>query len=268
MPTFSLHGTDVFYLEEGAGTPVICLHAGAGSSLQWRLLMRGLKASHRLLAPDLMGEGRTGIPAQVGAPTLEYDLDIVSHLLEMLPEPAHLVGHSYGGVIALHSAMRDPSRVRSVTIYEPVTLYLLDTAPAAYLEEVLKLREEVVGRLERQDVAGATAHFIDYWNGRGAYAMLPEMLQSGMRRSIHKIGGGWDVLTTYPEQLLLKHLSMPLLALHGETSPEPARWVAARWKELLPHARLQMIRGAGHMAPVTHPGPFNAAVRDFLESLG
>src|SRR5689334_21377151 len=88
-------------LAAGFGTPVLLLHGSASSSAMWTPVINALKARFRLIAPDLIGYGRTD--AWPDGPTFELDdeLRLIEALIEHLPGGVHVVAHSYGGVVAL-----------------------------------------------------------------------------------------------------------------------------------------------------------------------
>src|SRR4051794_24068018 len=98
------------FSEDGHGVPVICLHSGGLSSRQWRRLAALLAPSHRVILPDLIGYGATGAwPA--GEPFhFQRDVDAIVALARTLDQPAHFVGHSYGGFLAMHVARAVPVR--------------------------------------------------------------------------------------------------------------------------------------------------------------
>jgi pimeloyl-ACP methyl ester carboxylesterase len=121
MPQMSVLGTEVFYREEGAGPAVVLGHSSTASSGQWRSLFAHLQNRYRVIAPDHVGYGRTP-PYQGSAPLVEHELAIIDGLVHWLGEPAHLVGHSYGGALMARAAVRAPERVRSLTLIEPVVL--------------------------------------------------------------------------------------------------------------------------------------------------
>src|SRR5690242_21727905 len=100
---------------------VLMLHSGGFTSRQWRRLSESLSSEFNVITPDLLGYGDTPWPN--GEPFhFDQDLDYVRSLVT---EPMHLVGHSYGGFLALKLAIAEPSHVKSIAAYEPVAFGIL-----------------------------------------------------------------------------------------------------------------------------------------------
>src|SRR5688500_438233 len=104
MPSIDICGSRVEYVEQGRGEPVVLLHSSGSSNAQWRALAEGLSARFRVIAPDFYGYGATEHWPGRGPFQLEREAEIVRAMLGRAGEPAHLVGHSYGGAVALHFA--------------------------------------------------------------------------------------------------------------------------------------------------------------------
>ena len=256
--------------DAGTGDPVVLLHSSGMSGDQWKRTRDALLASGaRVLVPDLIGAGRSA-PLPVGAPFhFRDDVAVVTRLLSRLGAPAHVVGHSYGGLIALQAALRlstGPARVRSLAVYDPVAFGVLDPARDA----------DALGDLERVSFAwGASpsAHeawlrsFVDYWSGEGAWGRLRE----GMRAEFVRVGwvaheGARTLVTDATRGDAYRALDVPVLLMSGDDSPLAARRVVARLAESLPRARIAHLAGAGHMGPLTHPGPVNQLIASHLEA--
>ncbi|RYZ04375.1 MAG: haloalkane dehalogenase [Myxococcales bacterium] len=107
------------YLEQGTGAPVVFLHGNPLSSHVWRKVLPELFGSGRLLAPDLIGMGRSG------KPDIPYRFRDHARYLDawfdaLALRDVVLVGHDWGGVLALDWARRHPGRVRGVAVLETV----------------------------------------------------------------------------------------------------------------------------------------------------
>lgn len=111
------------YCIEGEGKTVVLLHGSMTTRAQWQPLMAVLEPYYRVIAMDLSGYGDTPFPEDPG----KYELALESQLLDeilsdVMPddENYHLVGHSYGGVVAMRHAYHDRCRVESLTVIEPM----------------------------------------------------------------------------------------------------------------------------------------------------
>ena len=110
---------------ESGGAPVVLIHSSGMSSRQWRRLEDELASTHRVLTPDLLGYGDSSPYRDEAEFAFHLDQLALEHLLDAVGEPVHLVGHSYGGFLALLVALHRPRSVRSIAVYEPVSFGVL-----------------------------------------------------------------------------------------------------------------------------------------------
>ena len=114
-----------FVREAGAGTPVVCLHASAGSSAQWRPLLDALAERYHVLALDLYGSGKSPAWAGPRPLTLADEAAMLEPVIAGAGGRCHLVAHSYGAAVAMAATLADPARVQSLVLFEPVLFALL-----------------------------------------------------------------------------------------------------------------------------------------------
>jgi pimeloyl-ACP methyl ester carboxylesterase len=106
--------------QAGTGKPVVLLHGFGCSSYSWRRVLPALARDFRVIAPDLNGFGYSERPAGVDAYTVRGQARLVLRLLDTLGiRRTHVVGHSYGGAIAIWLAARHRQRLRSMTLVDP-----------------------------------------------------------------------------------------------------------------------------------------------------
>jgi len=129
MPTTGANGVRIAFAETGRGETVVLLHASASSGAQWRSLTDCLQRRWHVLAPDFHGYGRTDPWPEPALPGLGDAAALVDAILGRGTERIHLVGHSYGGAVALRLASDRPARLLSLTLIEPVAFHLLGRAP-------------------------------------------------------------------------------------------------------------------------------------------
>lgn len=258
-----------FLREAGsAGTPVVLLHSSASSSSQWRALMDAQSAQFRLLAPDLQGCGKSA-PWHFEQPLrLDDEVDRLASVFEAAGPRFHLVGHSFGGAVALRAALRYADRLASLTLFEPVLFALLKTAapdsPGA--REIDAISAETTALLDAGQLEAATQRFIDYWMGAGHYSRVPEEKRPALQAGMPAVKGHWQALFGEPTPLAAwRQLPCPCLLMTGEASRASALGVAALLRRVLPRLQTAEIPAAGHMAPVTHAPQVNAVIADFLK---
>src|SRR5689334_11612486 len=113
------------FRESGSGPAVLCLHCSASTSGQWRPLMERLADRYRVIAPDLYGCGKS--PAWPGERPMwiEDEIAFLAPAFERADKRFHLVGHSFGGAVALKAALGLKPRLASLVLYEPVLFAVL-----------------------------------------------------------------------------------------------------------------------------------------------
>lgn len=110
-------GQPVYVEQAGQGEAVLLLHGFGASSYSWRKVIPRLAEGYRVIAPDLNGFGWTRRPDSPDAYTIEGQARMVIGLLDALGiDRAHVVGHSYGGGLALWLAATRAQRVRSLVL--------------------------------------------------------------------------------------------------------------------------------------------------------
>lgn len=248
-------------------SPVILLHCSGSSGAQWRALTVRLDQG-RSIAPDLVGYGSAAAWAG-GKFSLACEAAPIRSLLGRLDEPVHLVGHSYGGAVALHLARTRPERVCSLTLVEPSAFHLLrdgDPADAAALGEITAVADDARAALLAGDLSGGFGRFVDYWSGPGSWAaMLPEK-RATFAPQLAKVALDFDALLGDPAGLDdVCDLGLPTLLVRGGATRLPSRRVCERLRRAMPEARFEIVPGAGHMLPITHREPVNALIAAHIE---
>lgn len=262
MPCVEVRGRRVEYLDAGSGDPVVLLHSSASSAAQWRVLTGQLTERYRVLAPDLYGYGESARWPGHAAFTLAHEAEIVHALLDHVGTQAHLVGHSWGGAVALHAARTRGGRFRSLVLIEPVAFYLL-----ADRAEIAAVADGVRRAVASGDYMGGCRSFYEYWSGPGSWDAVPAARREAMAPLMAKVAIEFHAAFTEPAGLAdHRRIAVPTLLLLGERSPQPTRRICELLAATLPDARLRVVEGAGHMSPLTHREAVNALVAEHLST--
>ncbi|SAL41618.1 alpha/beta hydrolase [Caballeronia peredens] len=259
--------------DEHAAAPVIALHCSGSGANQWRQLGETLGTTNGryvLIAPEHYGCDSVGPWSGERAFTLADEAARTVEIIDRHRGKVHLVGHSYGGGVALRAALERPHGVASITLYEPSAFHLLKglgTRGAAEFAEILAIAARTAEGVVAGDLRGAANSFVDYWSGQGAWSALRPSVQAMLTRWIPKAPLDFRALIHEPTPAsAYASLRVPTLVLRGEHAPAPTRLIAETLPELIPSAKLIVVPEAGHMGPLTHASAVNAAIARHIET--
>jgi pimeloyl-ACP methyl ester carboxylesterase len=250
---------------------VIALHCSGAGAGQWRTVGEMLGAKYDLVAPEHYGCRGTGPWPGAHAFTLADEAARTLAIIDGASQKVHLVGHSYGGGLALHVALRRAHNIASLTLYEPSAFHLLKQidSGAEALAEIVAIAREVGTRVIRCDYRGAAAAFVNYWRGEGAWRALRPELQHALVRWAPKAPLDFAALIEErTEASAYACLHFPVPIIRGEHAPTPTRLIAETLPKLLPNARLSVVAGAGHMGSLTHAAEVNQLIVQHLDRIG
>lgn len=293
MPNATVNGVKLSYRQvlpedpDKAAGDIVLIHGLAANQAFWNLeLIGSLAKQYRVTSFDLRGHGYSERPPTGYAPrTMATDLRALLDHLNI--DTAHLVGHSYGGLIALRLSIEAPQRVRSLTLADTrlrgiAPQQILPTQPdwpelqarLARCGAPLSADEPEIGMqlLEaisqprwaaaRQRVA-ATGVFVPFAAQSGG----GNRSANRWRRLLGETTAREDFLSDggiTPQQVA--GLQMPVLLAFGERSPHMAS--CQRFAELAPHSRTVVVHGGGHFHPASCSGAFTTHLAEFLGQIG
>ena len=249
-----------------APTTVVMLHASLSCKSQWDVLARALAPAYDAFGLDLLGYGRQPLPPPAAAFTLDHEARHVEAQLKDIVGngPYHVVGHSYGALVALRLAQRHPSRVMSLSLYEPVALRLLPDDDPAYdvLRAVAERVQHHVAAGRNQDAAQA---FVDHWNGTGYFVSLPAPTRHAIAKRVAKVMLDFQASMRWPTHASdLRAIVAPTLLLTGTRGHAVTQRIAARIVDALPDCRMRTC-DAGHLGPVAEPSAVNPVIEQFID---
>ena len=233
---------------------MLMIHGSAADHTTWSVQLAGPLASQfSLIAYD----------RRVDAPSVEaYADDAVAQLGED-PDPALVVGSSFGSVIALDAIRRYPARFRGAVLIEP---------PMAATAAALAANRDFFAAFDRTvETAGGPAAaelFLRTVLGDAAYERMPRAYQDRSKAKWASIRADSHALIAYPPRYEeLSNVAMPVLLLGGDRSAQYFRPTLEALLGALPNARLEVIAGAGHMLHAEAHRRFAEVVLAFAASL-
>jgi proline iminopeptidase len=275
-----IEGVDLFYKVIGEGEPIVIVHGGPG--LHHGYLMSRLpelSSEHRLVFYDQRGSGKS-IPTPLNAENINMgvfveDLERLRTSLGL--EKISLLGHSWGGFLAMHYAIEHPQNLDR--------LILMNSLPStsrgilAFAEEWSKrtgeLGEKLTSIQSSQEFANGEPQkvaefyrllFSTYLFDAQMIEDLPLSFESAAALS------GFEVSRVFNNLLLgkeidlrgqLEALNVPTLIVHGDHDPIPV-WTAEETAASIPHAALYVIEQCGHFPDIERPDTLLPKLEEFL----
>ncbi len=239
----------------GATDVVALLHGLGGSRLSWQPQLAELGRSNIVAAWDLPGYGAS--PPLDQPSTFAALADAVAGWAdEMCADRVHLVGISFGGMIAQYAAAAHPERVASLTLLATSPRFGLDgTQPAEWSAarlapldaglEPIEFADRVLGALAGPGISSEAL--------AGQRAAMARITSGALRRSI-------ECLITHDSRGVLPLINAPTAVLVGEVDEETPQSYAQAIVDLVPGATLEVVPGAGHLLNVEAPDAVNAAI--------
>ncbi|MEU5522782.1 alpha/beta hydrolase [Streptomyces sp. NPDC047860] len=239
-----LPGVRTWYETEGSGDPLVLLHGGFCTNDTWGAQRADLAAAHHLFLPERRAHGHT---PDVAGPLSYQDMadDTVAFVETVVGRPAHLLGWSDGGIVALLVALARPDLVRKVVVmganFRP--------SPECFAEPAM----------------------LD--------AMTPESAELAFFRELYEAAtpdgaGHWPVVAAKMADLWrtqpnlttedLARVQAPILVLVGDDDLIALEHTIALYRAL-PDGRLAVVPGASHLAPLEKPALVNGLILDHLE---
>jgi 3-oxoadipate enol-lactonase len=225
---------------------VVLLHSALGDSRLWHNQIGVLGGAHQVLAPDLPGFGTEPLPTG----SVSFVDRVTPHL------PAALVGNSFGGGVALRTALAYPDQVTRLAL---IGSGLPDWEWSDELREHFAREEEAY---EAGDFDAATELNMEFW-------VAPEFRdevrpQQQLANELQTVDEDPEVV--WPELAPLSSLTMPVLVVVGDQDKSDFIAIARHLAAEIPGAELAVVAGAGHLVGLERPEELNALLLDFLVS--
>ncbi|GAA4404765.1 hypothetical protein GCM10023187_22500 [Nibrella viscosa] len=263
--------TELHYIEQGQGEPLILLHGGQGDFRSWPRQIEALAPTYRVISysrryhyPNENSLTSTSHSALIDAG------DLAGFISALKIGPVHLVGTSYGAFTALAFAIDHPELVRTMVLAEPPVLqWAKSTARGAdlYREFMTTVHEPAGKAFAAGDDEGAMRIFINRFDGPGAFDSLPPERRRPLMQNARFFKAVTASSDPFPNlsKDKVRRLSIPVLIIRGANTKELDILVSEELGRTIPNAEKAVIPQAGHGSPRQNPPAFNEAVLDFLK---
>lgn len=245
---------DVEYSEWGEGPALLLLPGSFGTGSGWKAVTDRLARHYRIVTTSLLGYGATAERRPLGNATMRQQTEVIDRILERIGEPAHVVGHSFGGLTALAHAIEGTIKPASLILVEANPPGLLKTSGEADLYAMFgAMTQDYFAEFEagRSDAA---RHVIDFYGGEGTFAAFPAKVRDYVMKTTPANIRDWSSGTPFEPPLSAYHqIVVPTLVVRGGESHPAMMRIAEILAKTIPHGRLETVPGGGHFLPATHP---------------
>lgn len=257
----SNNGSLAWY-QTGDGVPLVFVHGVGLRAESWCAQIDYFSQSHRVYALDMPGHGGSPCFTTVSPDLGDYSQRIRHFLLTEVREPVVLIGHSMGAMLALDIATRFPDACQGVAALNAI----YRRASSARL--AVQSRAAQLENINEPIPASAT---VQRWFGAAPTAPLNELADLCHRWLLHDDRKGYaDAYRVFanedgPSTQALQQLRVPGLFLTGTLDKNSIAQMSTDMGNITARGETSILRGAGHMAQMTHPAEVNAALSELVE---
>lgn len=280
----AVNGTDLAVHVQGDGTPLVFVHGGVSDLRTWSKQVEVFSATYRtILYSRRYSRPSAPIPPDAGDPIRVHVEDLASLIQLLEAGPAHIVGHSWGGLVSLLLAKQSPQLCLSLVLIEPPTVSMHVSVPPTgpqmlrlFLESprlalaIAKLGGRALGPAEKAFRRGDDKAAVELF-GRGVLGNERfEALSAERYQQVWENRGpdrAQALHHDFPDlsRESFSDLAVPTLLISGAESPRVFPLLNEALLEQLPNGRSCVIPGASHIVHEDAPREFNSAVLEFLE---
>jgi pimeloyl-ACP methyl ester carboxylesterase len=264
-----VRGYDMAYRELGSGVPLILIHGSAVDYRYFAAQMEPMSKYFRVISVSLphyfpepwRGDGEFSIS--------EHANDLVEFIRALNSGPAHVVGHSRGGTVALYAAQREPSLIRSLVVAEGGGgMKLFAPEDADSIDRRTIALKAVREKLNAGEIDGGLQIFADYVNGPNSWANAPERLKQSLRDNAWTLTAAERDAASLPIYTCddAGKLDMPVLLLGAQNSPKQFGATLDRFEKCMKKPARSVVQNSSHSMPRMNPEGFTAAVLEFIRA--
>ena len=259
--------TDVEYSEWGEGPALLLLPGSFGTGSGWKAVTDRLARRYRVVTTSLLGYGATAERRPLGNATMHQQTEVIDRILERIGEPAHVIGHSFGGLAALAHAIDGAIKPASLMLVEANPLGVLKTSGEHDFYAMFgAMTREYFAEFEagRHDAA---RHVIDFYGGEGTVAAFPAKVRDYVTKTTPANIRDWSSGTPFePPLSAYRQIAATTLVVRGGTGHPAMMRIAEILAQAIPRGRLETVAGGSHFLPATNPAELARLLEAHVEA--
>ena len=242
--------------DQGCGPTLVLVPGSCSTGLAWRPVIKALDGRFRCVTTSLLGYGQTAERRLEDNPSVELEVEIFERVIGKASAGAgvHLVGHSFGGAIALLVAMRRRVPIASLTVLEaPVPSILRHCGEDAHYRAFREMTDAYFAGWRSGD-RQAIRTMIDFYGGEGTYAAWPERVRAYAVETTPVNMLDWACAYDQPlSPEMLAAIEVPVSVAVGARSHPAICRANGLVAMSIEGATFKTVAGAAHFMISTHP---------------
>lgn len=251
--------------ESGDGPAVLFVPGSYSTPAAWTGLQKRLAPGYRCIATSICGYGGTAETRSLDDFGMEHQVRVVEAVARHADAPVHLVGHSFGGTVALAVAFAGAVEVLSIATFEANPLAIIRQRGR---DELYAATHQMSADFEQAYNAGepdAAGRIIDFWGGAGSFAAMPEPVRDYCRATTFANVLDWRTAFDFEPALAdYGQLTMPVLAVRGGLANGAMVEITDGITASVPGARASVVEDASHFLITTHAEACAQLLSEFL----
>ena len=241
------------YDETGAGPTILLVPGSCSTGAAWRPVVAAWDGRYRCVTTSLLGYGGTAERRTAHDPGIAHEAAVVESVVRKASGHVHLVGHSFGGVVALAVALRRQVPLASLAVVEaPAAELLRERAEHRHYQAFRDMTEAYFAAFHDGDL-DAIATMIDFYGGDGTFASWPAKVRAYVVGTTPVNILDWASAYGFPlSAASLSTIDIPVRVVVGGASPPAVQRANALLGECIRGAALATIEGAAHFMTATH----------------
>lgn len=250
-----------YYEIKGEGEPIVFIHGSFATYKTWDKIVNKLSENNLCILIKLPGHGSPALGRQAST---EFDL-IENVITSVTKRPFTLIGHSYGGVVCLELAFKKSLAIKSMILFEPVSVWAIDEQldPEAYS----RIESFVAALFQKYQTQPhkISELVINFWSNNTNFSKFPDSIKASMNRLVDQNIEHWNSIHLIDhEEVLRNQCKVPTQLVIGSVSNPLLFLIADNLNRYLRSTNKITIEGADHGLVATHANVCTEAIEQFM----
>jgi pimeloyl-ACP methyl ester carboxylesterase len=241
------------YDESGAGPTLVLVPGSCSTGAAWRPVLSAWNGQFRCVTTSLLGYGGTAERRSTGDASIAYEAEMLEAVIRKTGSRVHLIGHSFGALVALSVALRQRVPLASLVIVEAPAAELLQGCGEVEHYRAFRQMTDAYFASFAGGNAEAIAGMIDFYGGAGTFASWPPRVRGYAVETTPVNILDWASAFGFPlSPAILAEINLPVFVARGGASHPAVQRANALFGECINDAALATIDGAAHFMIATH----------------